>query len=485
MKTRTTWRSGPIVQDIAARLDDLAKSQTRHELARELGVATSTIKTLLEKQVPKDMSPKQQRAWARALTRIARYVGAEPRAWVEGYGFQWSDAFAANTARTLDEAAPPEADDIVLRSIRSRATARFGGTVRIAYSTLFPFASDRGDEENFYTLLARRLIGTINPDWTMADPRQFLDIDQTIGTLLDRPDECHAVFGLFDTIARRQQDISFIPIAGLRMPLGMVAPTNDVQWGDVVGGRCWPLVIRGEAGDHFVRGECGYDSDACEFVSSFNYQEIGATLRRMVSERGGGARPVFVADEETCRLVITFGSGNGSQLRIVELARGSFRPSYAICIAVRSDAGKWVRLLREAQAELFASVPEVVADFYARLLYRKARRKVMYGLRLDDFPQASLQFRTVLIDRLCDLILQGSSGWIEDAESRKNETYGQLRSLLPDPWIAQIDRVFERTPEANHEQLAVQDTLRRAEDLIVRMHDLLEQMEGRTVSVQT
>jgi hypothetical protein len=482
------WRAGPLVQDVSIRLGELASTRTRHELARELGIATSTIKALLEKKVPSQMSPKQQRAWARALTRIARYVGAEPRAWVEGYGFQWSDTFATSTARALDEAAPPEPDDIVLRSIRARATTRFGGTVRVAYSTLFPFASDRGGEENFHTLFAGRLIGTINPDWRMADAQQFLEIDKTIATLLDRPDECHAVFGLFDTIARRQQDIEFLPVAGLHMPLGMVTANSDITWDDVVGGRCWPLVIRGEAGDHFIRGECGYAAEACEFVRSFEHHEISATFRRML-DRVGAAVPVFVADEETCRQVVNAGGdhqGAGPNLRIVEVPEDGFRPSYPVCIAVRSDAKKWAGLLTAAQDELLASVPEVMAEFYARVFYRKARRGVIYGLRLHDFPQASSRFRSALIRRLCEFLVQSAPTWTEDAEARKADAEGQIRSLLPLAWKTDIDRVFQSSPPTiDHERTNVRELLRHAEEVVVRMRDLLQHLEETPrVSVQ-
>jgi hypothetical protein len=432
-------RDPDVMAEVAAAVGELAKQRSRHDLARLLGVGTGTLAALLQKRVPEIETSARARAWSRTLARIAHFTNHNIRRWVEGYGLPWDDTLGEEAARHFDQVSTPAVSDPVLRAIELRSGGRVGADVRAEVAALYPFtpAQNRSDHSgarpqgpSFYDAYATRLLRTINPDW-LVTTKSFIEIEPTINAMLERPDRLPVVFGLFDTIPRRQQQLAFVTVPGWRMPLSAVCRVaTKFTWAQLSRREYRPLLIRGEAGDHFVRGECGYETTECDFVPGFDYPDIYRSFQEITAV---SPNAVFVADYETCRQVLNVAAKDVDG-KAYGMADPDYTVSYPIGIAVRVDAERFRSLIEAAQRELFRSVPQFLGELYAWVLYRKAIEHSTYGLQLEAFDEATVPFIEALVAKLHELIKED------------RDISCSVQMLIPPAWHAVAARVLGVAP---------------------------------------
>jgi hypothetical protein len=368
----------------------------RQQLATAAGVSTKTLQRIVQNDVPelsKSSNQKEIRAWIRAWVRLAKYFRKDAETWIKSMDIPWDvqmERLAMSSRPTsVGSRLPPF--DVVLDSIRRSANSEKEQAVRVRLVAYPPFHEE--GTNSFYARFTDELVGSINPLWRV-EFQTFFRIEETINALLSNTDECHLVVGLFDTRPRRLRGVDFVNIPGWRVPLGGIywkkpkgpSPTwHEVKDAAYAEKNFRVMVVEGEAGHHFLRGDCRYPDAIIEPVPRLDIRQIAGEFWQLAELfRTSSRTQIFVADENLCRAIWTEmkRSKPGASLGVVRACPDASGqpPTYKIGLAVRADARTWLQMLEIARDEtMFGTRLANTAALYAEVIL-----KGLTLLRLED-----------------------------------------------------------------------------------------------------
>ena len=404
-----------LARELRSRLSGPSKS-TKQSLAKSAGVSTLTVQEVERgtyatdprpSNDPEECSPRQLRGYVEALTRLAVFLGLEPKEQVEAYGIDlnWAgvNGWVTRTARrnVIAKGMTDEAIDTIV----DRGGVEFG-ILRWQPFTKYgePLANSWA-----YRYVAR-LIGSLNPRWNRQAPREFNSINDAIESLTSRVNQPEIVFGIYDTPYRRLRGLRFLHLPGLGIPLGALghqdsdATTQALSWSSIIrsgrdhGRPIRAVVVDDEVGHLFLMGACGYVDDDLVVWKGEMTPELAEVFLHEVSEPRG-KRVILVADRLTCERVRSWlrdpswidGAALSESARAVAREIGFVPddrtvPVYRVGLALPSEADRLADLLAVAQSEeLFRNARSLTASEYAQLLAQSAEVRPL-PLR-PDLPQ--------------------------------------------------------------------------------------------------
>jgi hypothetical protein len=278
------------------------------------------------------------------------------------------------------------------------------GEVRVGMVQVPPLAEGSEPKNTFFGEVAERVIGCINPEWTVKS-----EMKEEIDLLTDGLKNCKydLLLGVFDMVCRRQEGLDFVHLPGWRLRLSGVCTwpqQSDSEqrpsWENLVASEnrpnYVPMVIKGEAGYLYLKGPCRYPQDDLECVSGVFDPRVLADKYDAATKQHPTKAVILVADHETCRRVVNcLNEGRRPALRgsvAFELKNAPDScPSYRLSIAVRASDRRWRDLIAAAIAdELFDNAKIETARLYARYLSR-----LIVPANVDD---QSISSWTILLD---------------------------------------------------------------------------------------
>ncbi len=344
---------------------------------------------------PKAISTRQLRAWARTFARIAAVVGDESNIWMEGYDL--FDGLPEEIIAVVRSAANETKGERLMsspgefRESQSKTEIKIEEKkeVCVGIVEMQPLAGGGDPAKTFFGEIADRVVGSINPDWTIK-PSFEPDIDKLIERLQNSNPYDMAV-GVFDMVCRRKFGLDFVHLPGWRLRLSGIylqPQGNNSEckptWNEIVSkenrDNHVAVVVGGEAGYLYLKGQCRYEEDHLKTIWATDDPQITVDPQKLgeqyVKEFSNNPKKivVFVADEETCRRVQDYLNGGrrptirGNEAFQLE-GDPDDRPSYRLSIAVRDDDPRWRSLIAGAvRTELFDNVINETVRLYAKYL---------------------------------------------------------------------------------------------------------------------
>lgn len=391
----------------------------REEFVAGAGISTTTLQSFLQGAFPwddqdSDASRRVRRAWARSATRIARLLDEDPFVLVQAIGLgadaDTRDAIERELHQKPRDSSRPTPTNSrgsrdILEVIKWRAeraadhkptAAGKKPVVRVGILDYKPFSIPL-DDKSFFEEFADRLIGSIDPEWGISCEKTDThgSIEYFVEELIDDDDPKYdMVLGLFETVHRRRLGIDFIPIPGWRISLDALClwPLNRPdserpRWHDVVSFRknnpFVAALLKGEAGHLFLMGPCQYpESHTVLLKDMANERDLAEQIKK-VAEQNGYERTVFIADEETCRRVMSWlNDGNRPNKCVIGDDKGFCAkqlidapqqcPKYSLALAFpEKGGGEWRKILQSAMdMELYGNASSITARLYAKLIAR-------------------------------------------------------------------------------------------------------------------
>ncbi len=384
--------------------------RSRRQLAAELGMSTHTLQRLLvDGDVPDFQQPQStrlQRSWTAILSRLARYFGQDPRAWVGGVGLSADAVMAGEPAAPESPrpgtSAPPPALTVGLATVGAS-----GG------------ADDRGPR-SFMGRLARLALGAHDPDivlTTVASAESAL-----FARLASRGADLHAALGIHDLPSRPALNGRAVPIPGLRVSLAAIvvqqpdAGAAPLAWRDAVASPATLFVaVRDGVAHHMLAGAWGIPPAGLHLVGHDDPDAIAARAIEFL-DANAARSPVLVGDIATLRQVTDAIEQGASSLVVSEVRDfAGLAPRYPLAIAAGDALPGGATRLAEAMARVvYGSSLRETAQLYAELLAaddHRVRFAVPAGWRavepaweLTAFAEADREFRGVACRHLLHLL---------------------------------------------------------------------------------
>jgi hypothetical protein len=330
---------------------------------------------------------------AGSATRLAVHLGINPESAVQELGMNPLDTEVEDSIRKAAIGAQriQLVDDSTLARIKGRAALEkgHGGVVDVAILNWRPFYDSATFDLCFAKQYMEMLLGALDPSWTIKCKTED-SIRGALDGLLADPPKYDVVFGLYALPFRRSLGLEFVPVPGLRVPLGLLSKTSDeLRWKNIItlhnDADVIPVVLDEEAGYHLIRGALRYSNPMV--IKQHVPRKIAIELVQKIEEAGKrGKKAVFVADCFTCGDVNQAIQEWRSDAQLipneialanlpeltVEIRRGSDQmgaPSYPAALGIRANAKFFNYLLIDSTREdLFYNAAPRTAELYLDLL---------------------------------------------------------------------------------------------------------------------
>jgi hypothetical protein len=352
--------------------------------------------------------------------------------------------------------------DLVLERIVRGSGSRKRGEIRIGIASWSAYS---GEGDNLAHLigakLMRRLVGCLR--LSKEEPVLVpLSLSESVTVDPIKEGRIDAVFGLYDTPARRLAGFDFIHLPGLAARMGaLVFGADECRWRDIVdpderaGADLEVYVIDGEAGDLLVSG-LGYPTGRMHrFEPTRSFSEIAGDLvgSASVLPQSKTAKPfAFVGDsfmidqvaDQITKLLATSRVQAPPIQKLDDVGSPAHEgtPHYLIGIGVSANATRWRTILRDTLvSELFGNGRILTARSYARLLLEPSSLTIV-PLEPNLRRQAANSFATEVLQELeNDRIVVGI-----DAKPSLRQHLTYIVESIQHNWLSDMENRIDNFP---------------------------------------
>jgi hypothetical protein len=426
---------------------------SRRALANELRVSTHTLQRILVSgevpSFPATTSKRIAHAWIRTLTRLASRLGYEPRGWIELVGIPWNDVtrrvsesalrgLTGETETAKRQPLRPSSESLS----RSHTARSWLSRLQVGYVDCPPHAAHLpGFRSPFLEVLARRLIGAIDPSCTVHTTP--LPEGELITKLVGGRASLDLGAGVLETVARRRRGLVFAQVPGLRVRLtAMLIRKRDEtrrgpSWQQLISIDSLPdhylLVLSRSVCHDYLLGQCRYPPQHLLVRTTANTDEL-AQVFFQETQRHPERWIVLACREDLGRVVaatLEREEGFADDFTVCEVEGAPDEcPSFPVGIAVGPSASEWLYLLEAARdEELFTNDYRQTARLYGELLAIQVLQAAHVDVEQPDaaqllpkpthFARATVEFQ----EELCRHLL----ATLEAEITKRLEARGQIR----------------------------------------------------------
>lgn len=359
-----------------------AHGGSNRELAEEAGISFRAIAEARSGFDSNEMQGARKRLGAvSSITRLAICLNVEPNVVLKELGIDTSDATVQRHMERARDASFPSSysDDYVLQAVKARELAdpkkRSGPIVGIVPWS--PFSDGDGGGASVARLLARMLLGSLNPEWdrdvNVVAEASFGDAEKRL--LSGDPGAPEVLTGLYDLPWRRRGDVDVVALPGLYVRVGGLC-TQPISWKDILTGRKelpHALVIEGDVGDKLLSGPVDYPDARLikPRLTTQDAREISDRIKYEVTQRLQPNGLMLVADGPLVSTVqgVLESVLSGTEVRMSEVTDKEWAPVCRFGFAVRVDAKRFKELIEGAiSQDLLGRVFPRTVYLYLKLL---------------------------------------------------------------------------------------------------------------------
>lgn len=410
---------------------------SNRELADRAGISFRAIAEARGGFDPDELAGARKRLGVvSSMTRLATCLGLDPSVILTELKIDASDATVKRQIERTQEASllRPTDEDPVLKVVRARAKTNNAGPV-IGLVNWKPFANDLGGGSSFAKLIARSVLGSLNPEWdkdsNITLEKDFMNAE--VRLLSEDSDKPDVLFGLYDLPWRHEGAVAVVPLPGLCVPVGalLCAPkgARKLNWIDVLAnkpGEFLPqaLVVKGDIGDRLL-GAVDYPGGQIRQLEQSDPKTIAAHLETLNKD----SRFLFVADGP----LVTAVEEHLTSGRITRI-NDELAPVVRFGFAVAEDAPKFAALLRATISnDLFGRALPHTVWLYLCLLASDQQHQIRFDLADLERQELGLADRFVTVACAFDKI-----AWLHSAARDKSEIEACFKKLKPNdepPWV--------------------------------------------------